>query len=487
MARLISGTEFSLDFRDYDISMYGFMHFSAARPGYFAGDYRDFGLPEFLSEFFGSGFTYDANGEPVRGTITAFQDSFAGALIDRLEGIAVSVPQFVAWINSGDTETAYATMLAGNDTIVGSPFDDYVRGYAGSDTCVMGDGDDVVINQDPGNDVVDGGAGFDIVWLNGRLAEFQVVVWQGQVGAVPLTPAALATDGVDKTVGVEQLVFAGAMQPYDVGADNFSPLNYLATYGDLADAFGPAAAAGFDHYIYGGAFEGRSVGFSGYEYLASYSDLAAAFGLNPDAAAGHYITNGRFEGRAVLFDGLEYIATYDDLIAAFGADDDAGARHYLTNGRTEGRTTSFDGLEYVASYDDLILAFGVDRDAGSRHFIEHGSAEGRAVGFDGLEYIASYGDLIGTLGPDRDAGSAHYIDHGAGEGRERDLFDAVQYLANYEDLQDAFGDDLVAATTHFITNGFLEGRTDDAPTVTQSVLVGAEQVMAATAAGDFLF
>jgi serralysin len=487
MATLISGVEFSLDFRDCDISMYAFMHFTTARPGYFAGDYRDFGLPEYLSEFFGSGFIYDTSGEPVRGTITAFQDSFAGALIDRLEGIAVSVPQFMDWIASGDTEAAYATMLAGNDRIVGSPFDDYVRGYAGSDTCLMGDGDDVVINQDPGDDVVDGGPGFDIVWLNGRLAEFQVVVWQGQAGAVPLTPAALAADGVDKTVAVEQLVFAGAMQSYDVGADNFSPLNYLATYRDLADAFGPAAAAGFDHYIYRGVFEGRSVGFSGYEYLASYSDLEAAFGLNPDAAAGHYITTGRFEGRAVLFDGLEYIASYRDLVAAFGADDDAGARHYLSDGRSEGRTTSFDGLEYVASYDDLLAAFGVNRDAGSRHFIEHGSAEGRAVGFDGLEYIASYGDLIGALGPDRDTGSAHYIGHGAGEGRARDLFDAAQYLANYADLQAAFGDDLVAATTHFITNGYGEGRTDDAPPVTQTVFGGAEQLMAGTAAGDFLF
>jgi hypothetical protein len=196
------------------------------------------------------------------------------------------------------------------------------------------------------------------------------------------------------------------------------------------------------------------------EYIASYGDLMNAFGANGEAGVNHFLNHGIHEGREIVFDGLEYVASYGDLMNAFGADVVAGATHFINAGRHEGRTTTFDGLEYIASYDDLINAFGADASSGARHYIVAGRDEGRTTTFDGLEYIASYDDLIFAFGSDSDAGATHFIVQGNNEGRET-TFDVEQYLANYADLNAAFGNDHDPATIHYIDQGFFEDRTDD--------------------------
>lgn len=432
MAVISWGALEPLDFRAIDFARYLALAVTDRAPRYHAGDLRFLGLPNHEVEFFGNGFGYDAAGQLASGTISIFQETVDGQRLGRFSELSVPVPQFRAWSAPGQSEIGLATMLAGDDRIGGSPFADFVNGYGGNDQIDLGGGNDVVIGN-AGNDLINGRSGDDVALLAGRQANYLVVVWADNVGTIPLTGGLLAADGIDKAAGIERLSFAGDGSVLTIGADNFKPLDYIASYGDLMAAFGANPTAGFDHFIYGGAYEGRSVQFSGFEYLASYPDLEAAFGSSNDvAAATHYITTGRFEGRQVTFDGLAYIASYRDLSRTLGADDDAGAVHYLTIGRAAGREVSFEPLQYVASYGDLIGAIGVNRDAASTHFIEHGRAEGRSD----------------------------------------DSFDAVQYLANYSDLRAAFGTDVDAATVHFITNGFAEGRTDEAP---------------GRAASDFLF
>jgi hypothetical protein len=146
----------------------------------------------------------------------------------------------------------------------------------------------------------------------------------------------------------------------------------------LATALGADPSAGFDHYVYAGISENRSVTFSGLEYLASYPDLQAAFGADGDAAAAHFISAGRAEGRTVTFDSLQYIASYRDLISAIGANSEAGAAHYIANGAREGRLPdTFDAGQYLANYPDLRAAFGTDSDAATIHYITQGFGEGR--------------------------------------------------------------------------------------------------------------
>jgi Ca2+-binding RTX toxin-like protein len=320
-----------------------------------------------------------------------------------------------------------------------------------------------VLSGGAGNDTVNGGGGFDATLYSGAVASYHFAENGAQV-------TVSGPDGTDTLSGIEQLNFANlAFSIAD--RSHFDPLFYLNQNPDVA----AAAVDPLTHYRFAGWAEGRDPSASvdlaavdGLEYIASYGDLAAAFGVNKAAGYQHFATTGLFEGRSISFDGLEYIASYGDLINAFGANTDTGASHYIQAGRFEGRTISFDALEYIASYEDLIKAFGANGDAGASHFIVAGHNEGRHTSFDGLQYIASYKDLIEAFHTqvaataDPDIGANHYIVAGHAEHRDADHFDAAQYLANYTDLQAAFGHNTEAATMHYITNGYFEHRTDHA-------------------------
>jgi hypothetical protein len=239
-------------------------------------------------------------------------------------------------------------------------------------------------------------------------------------------------------------------------------LNFEASYSDLIQAFGVNQQAMQDWYNANEPNERRIETFDGLDYIASYGDLINAFRSGgsmrevQDLGATHFITNGVAEGRATTFNGLDYIASYGDLMAAFGADNDAGAFHYIENGQSEGRTTTFDGLDYIASYSDLIRAFGANEQAGAAHFITQGSKEGRSAGtFDGLSYIAQYTDLMNAFGANNDAGASHYITNGFSEGRSTS-FDVAGYEAAHPDLQGRFATNdqfLTAYINTFTTTG----------------------------------
>jgi uncharacterized repeat protein (TIGR03803 family) len=252
-------------------------------------------------------------------------------------------------------------------------------------------------------------------------------------------------------------------EPIENRAETFDGLDYVASYGDLINAFKSEGSeravldSGATHFIQYGYHEGRTTTFNGLDYIASYGDLINALGANGDAGANHYIENGASEGRTTTFDGLDYIASYSDLINALGANEQAGAEHLIQHGYSEGRTTTFNGLDYIASYGDLIQAFGANNDAGATHYINFGNNEVRTTTFDGLDYIASYSDLIKALGANEQAGASHFIDHGHKEGRTT-TFDGLAYIANYPDLMNALGANNDAGATHYINNGFSEHR-----------------------------
>src|SRR5580704_9512654 len=250
------------------------------------------------------------------------------------------------------------------------------------------------------------------------------------------------------------------------GALNFiDTLNFVASYGDLINAFGTNQQAAQGWYNTREPIEQRVETFDGLDYVASYSDLISAFKSTGseqavlDAGATHYIDYGYNEGRTTTFNGLDYIASYGDLINAFGANGDAGAYHYIENGASEGRTTTFDGLDYIASYSDLINALGANEQAGAEHFIDNGFKEGRTTTFDGLDYIANYTDLMKAFGANNDEGAAHYITNGHSEGRST-TFNVGAYESAHPDLigkfssNDAFLTDYIStykATGTFLT------------------------------------
>ena len=253
--------------------------------------------------------------------------------------------------------------------------------------------------------------------------------------------------------------------------------NYIASYGDLINAFGTDIEAAKSHYENYGISEGRSLtGFSTTNYLTKYGDLSAAFGNDQILALKHFINNGFNEGRTdnpssgssdygsssnlTDIEALNYIASYGDLINAFGIDIEAAKSHYINHGQAEGRAIdNFDEWQYLASYSDLINAFGSDTTAAIQHYIANGYTEERSKdSFDEWGYLASNNDLIKAFGSDTTEAIKHYISYGIKEGRGTDGFNAESYLNNYADLQSAFGNDHDLAKKHFIEHGFAEGR-----------------------------
>lgn len=397
--------------------------------------------------------------------------------------------------------SAFDDVIIGHDqgvTLLGADGDDQLVGGTGDDILQGGPGDDV-LQPSGGRDVVDGGEGQDLVQLNGEAIGFisltagenvfvigrhetyqirwveqfafsDTVIRVDELSSVTLSfnakrYIASYTDlaeayGTDTNSAAQHFAYAGF-------AEGRNPLlfdtsRYIASHPDLITAFGSNEDAALQHYLAFGRGEARSTyGFNGLQYVASYIDLAIGFGTDIDAATQHYIAFGFSEGRSAdNFDGLRYIASNSDLIETLGSDDDAAAAHYIAHGRGEDRIVdSFDGLQYLASYDDLAIAFGIDIGAATQHYIGFGFAEGRpADRFDGLRYIASYSDLIEAFGSDDDAAALHYILAGRAEGRDQGLFDALAYSAANPDLNEAFGLNIGALTKHYIDHGFFEGR-----------------------------
>ena len=374
MAILTAGSLVPFDNLDYSFGFLEFITFTQRQSDLVRGDFRFLGVPEAGADLFGQGFRYDSNGALTGGTVTGLRFTFFGETGFSLRELSVSVPRLTEIVFAGD-DPGWAAILNGNDLVVGSPFDDRLRGYAGDDRLMGG----------PGNDVLEGGGGVDraVVTADGGPAELALFVWNGVAATVPVPGGAALAQGVDKLLGVEAVEYqrsdGSVIATAAIGADTFSPLQYLASYGDLADAFGTDQAAAFDHYVYAGIGEGRRPGFDATAYLAANTDVLAALGPDATAATLHYLAHGRFEGRAVSFDGLQYIASHADLIRVFGPDAAAGTAHFVAAGFREGRSPdSFDAARYLANNPDLRAVFGSDEAAATRHFITFGFAEGRS-------------------------------------------------------------------------------------------------------------
>ena len=193
-------------------------------------------------------------------------------------------------------------------------------------------------------------------------------------------------DGTDTLIDIEQLSFDNLSFSI-ADRSHFNPLFYLNQNPDVA----AAAVDPLTHYRSTGCAEGRDpnpnvdlAAVDGLEYIASYGDLINAFGANKAAGYQHFATAGLFEGRTTTFDGLEYIASYADLINAFHtqvaatADPVIGANHYIAAGYGEHRVQDlFDAAQYLANYADLQAAFGTDTEAATIHYITAGYFEGR--------------------------------------------------------------------------------------------------------------
>jgi len=176
---------------------------------------------------------------------------------------------------------------------------------------------------------------------------------------------------------------------------SFSASDYLAKYSDLSAAFGSDQTLALKHYIEYGFSEGRTDTFSSsgsgsgsssnltdfeaLNYIASYGDLINAFGTDITSAKSHYTDYGKSEGRTLDdFDEWGYLASNNNLINSLGSDTTEAIKHYISFGYSQGKiTNSFDAQSYLNNYGDLKNAFGDNQELATKHYVEYGFNEGR--------------------------------------------------------------------------------------------------------------
>ena len=135
------------------------------------------------------------------------------------------------------------------------------------------------------------------------------------------------------------LVISDLFEEGQISLTDSEALKYIASHGDLIDAFKTDKEAAKSHYIKYGKSEGRPLDdFDEWGYLASNIGLIAPLGTSPTEAIKHYILYGNVEGRSTtIFNAQSYLNNYSDLKSAFGNDHTLAAKHYVENGFYEGR------------------------------------------------------------------------------------------------------------------------------------------------------
>lgn len=115
----------------------------------------------FSAQAEGKDFTYDADGNPLTGTIEKVTLSFEGEVNSELTGINSNVPDFIAAISGFELFLVIDALTGGKRLrFDGNDGEDFITGTKKIDKLFGGGGDDSMDGRG-GGDVLRGGAGFD--------------------------------------------------------------------------------------------------------------------------------------------------------------------------------------------------------------------------------------------------------------------------------------------------------------------------------------
>lgn len=211
-----------------------------------------------------------------------------------------------------------------------------------------GDGDDMlagnalsnVLLAGRGSNVVDGGAGVDVLRLVGTYDTYRV---SHTPEAAEVSSLGLSGGGTDRVLNTEVLRFDDQVvvlnRPVSLNAGLFDEAGYLAWNPDVAAAVADGRVAGaYQHYVQWGAREGRDPNalFNEAWYLQHYADVGAAVAQGAlESGFQHYMLFGWAEERApaAWMDAAGYLQDNPDVAAA-GVNP---LEHYLRWGIDEGR------------------------------------------------------------------------------------------------------------------------------------------------------
>ena len=144
---------------------------------------------------FAQGLQYQAaTGEFLAGTVTGLETRFQSKLLYRFEGLSLAATE----LNSLSVFTAG---MAGDDTLIGSPFADLLYGADGADRYQAGAGNDEMYGAF-GSDRYDGGSGLDRVLYGLDSGLATITAQSPSTFTVQFSPG-----GTDTLVGVEYADF----------------------------------------------------------------------------------------------------------------------------------------------------------------------------------------------------------------------------------------------------------------------------------------
>jgi Ca2+-binding RTX toxin-like protein len=108
----------------------------------------------------GFGFTLDAEGDAISGTVNKIVEFTDGNEKFRIEGINLELTDIMLSFDEGRYDSVFSGLMSGSDVIYGGKSDDLIFGFTGDDTIIGGGG----------GDLIDGGEGIDIVVIAGNIS-----------------------------------------------------------------------------------------------------------------------------------------------------------------------------------------------------------------------------------------------------------------------------------------------------------------------------
>lgn len=157
MAKISVNKSYGLDMRAFDFSSL----FYGADYRMTSSTYRVTYSNGAADEFRGSGFRYDAFGEPTAGTVNSYATFYQGTRIAFVDGVKIKATDIVKaakTYSTADDAKLIAKALAGNDVIKGGNGPDVLFGFGGKDKITGGAGPDQLF----------GGAGADMFIFTAR-------------------------------------------------------------------------------------------------------------------------------------------------------------------------------------------------------------------------------------------------------------------------------------------------------------------------------
>lgn len=134
--------------------------------------------------FQGSGFTFNASHVPTGGTVTSARYVINNSTALLISGASIAATTVHTYASQNNTQGLLGLVLAGADTLTGTPLADVLRGYGGND----------ILKGAGGKDVLDGGTGVDTALYNDK-AGAVVVTLNGAINAT-VTVAGIAEDTI---------------------------------------------------------------------------------------------------------------------------------------------------------------------------------------------------------------------------------------------------------------------------------------------------